>query len=239
MDIIKHVAPLCYLCFYLFTSPLVTSVNVDHHLLSVQWPNSYCSVPFTSKTAGRKIPKCRRRIPQEFTIHGLWPQGSNSQRLRDCVNNSLPAGLSRTKKVLDKFMELQNVLHKIWPSLDNDDLAFWINQWESHGSCSGLEEQWVTATKRLYELADVAKLTGKFKVNTLYTVDEVQSIISSVTKWVTTVKCSIDRNGHIVFHEIHFCADASARILKNCSEIPGWNASRGCTTNRAIFPPLP
>lgn len=102
MDIIKHVAPLCYLCFYLFTSPLVTSENVDHHLLSVQWPNSYCSVPFTSKTAGRKIPKCRRRIPQEFTIHGLWPQGSNSQRLRDCVNNSLPAGLSRTKKVLDK-----------------------------------------------------------------------------------------------------------------------------------------
>ncbi|RHN66275.1 putative ribonuclease T(2) [Medicago truncatula] len=103
--------------------PIVTPFE---YLKIVQtWPTSFC-----------KFKKCIIPPPTTwFTIHGVWPSNISDPQPRLC-----------TKEKIDwsTFSSLVSMtdLRKYWPRLDtavrNDDLFFWSEQWDNHGTCSSM-----------------------------------------------------------------------------------------------------
>ncbi|KAH7856302.1 hypothetical protein Vadar_006099 [Vaccinium darrowii] len=98
--------------------------SFDVYFLSLTWPNSYCNV----KTA-----PCQPPVPQNFTIHGLWPGFlSTGGTVKDC-----PVPALEKKQVAALWKDLE----QFWPNLRATDshFKFWGDEWRKHGSCSGLD----------------------------------------------------------------------------------------------------
>ncbi|KAK8539012.1 hypothetical protein V6N13_110220 [Hibiscus sabdariffa] len=109
--------------------------SVEFYKLSLQWGRSTCS---DGKT------RCPTPLPpsidQKFTIHGLWPQDANDNPVdpydsrHPCVPQP-PTPLTPTL-----FNPLRPDLDNEWPNLKNpvpnENMQFWTEEWNKHGTCS-------------------------------------------------------------------------------------------------------
>lgn len=74
-------------------------------------------------------------IPKNaFSIHGLWPGLKSGEYLSDCqgklTKDDIEAVASSTEK---EFYE--NYMKKYWVSFKDNDIEFWLHEYNKHGLC--------------------------------------------------------------------------------------------------------
>jgi len=93
----------------------------DFYVLSLSWSPSFCDAA-TERSAERaaREPQCGER-PYSFVVHGLWPQ----------YDRGFPEYCTRPSPRLER-----NVMISMLDLMPAPGLVY--NEWDKHGTCSGL-----------------------------------------------------------------------------------------------------
>ncbi|UZE48277.1 ribonuclease T2 [Rhodopseudomonas sp. P2A-2r] len=92
----------------------------DFYVLSLSWSPSFCEAAQERGNAGRAQMQCGGR-PYSFVVHGLWPQ----------YERGFPDYCQRPSPRLDR-----NIMTSMLDLMPAPGLVF--NEWDKHGTCSGL-----------------------------------------------------------------------------------------------------
>src|SRR5260370_5922267 len=92
----------------------------DFYVLSLAWSLSFCEAASERGSGGRSQVQCGER-PFSFVVHGLWPQ----------YENGFPNYCQRPAPRLDR-----NIVSSMLDLMPAPGLIF--NEWDKHGTCSGL-----------------------------------------------------------------------------------------------------
>src|SRR5476649_631042 len=92
----------------------------DFYVLSLSWSPSFCEAASERGNSGRSSAQCGGR-PFSFVVHGLWPQ----------YEQGFPDYCQRPSPRLDR-----NIMSSMLDLMPAPGLIF--NEWDKHGTCSGL-----------------------------------------------------------------------------------------------------
>src|SRR5260370_10518200 len=92
----------------------------DFYVLSLSWSPSFCEAASERGGGGRSQIQCGGR-PYSFVVHGLWPQ----------YEHGFPDYCQRPSPRLDR-----NIVSSMLDLMPAPGLIF--NEWDKHGTCSGL-----------------------------------------------------------------------------------------------------
>src|ERR1700693_4641352 len=92
----------------------------DFYVLSLSWSPSFCEEAAERGNSGRSQAQCGGR-PVSFVVHGLWPQ----------YERGFPEYCKRPSPRLER-----NVMTSMLDLMPAPGLIF--NEWDKHGTCSGL-----------------------------------------------------------------------------------------------------
>jgi ribonuclease T2 len=92
----------------------------DFYVLSLSWSPSFCEAASERGNEGRAQAQCGGR-PFSFVVHGLWPQ----------YEHGFPDYCQRPSPRLDR-----NIMSSMLDLMPAPGLIF--NEWDKHGTCSGL-----------------------------------------------------------------------------------------------------
>ena len=95
----------------------------DFYVLSLSWSPSFCAAAAERGSGGGNSRQCGAR-PYSFVVHGLWPQ----------YDKGFPENCQRPAPRLDR--RLVSAMLDLMPA---PHLIF--NEWDKHGTCSGLGAQ--------------------------------------------------------------------------------------------------
>jgi ribonuclease T2 len=96
------------------------SGEFDFYVLSLSWSPSFCEEASERGGGGRSQVQCGGR-PFSFVVHGLWPQ----------YEHGFPEYCQRPSPRLDR-----NIVSSMLDLMPAPGLIF--NEWDKHGTCSGL-----------------------------------------------------------------------------------------------------
>jgi ribonuclease T2 len=102
----------------------------DFYLLSLSWSPSFCALEGDRSAARRGQSECRNR-PYGFVVHGLWPQ----------YNRGFPEACQVPPPRLDRA-----IVAAMLDLMPAPRLVY--NEWDRHGTCSGLSARDYFATIR-------------------------------------------------------------------------------------------
>src|SRR6266542_3013147 len=91
----------------------------DFYVLALSWSPSFCEAAAERGNSGRSQVQCER--PYSFVVHGLWPQ----------YERGFPEYCQRPSPRLDR-----NIMTSMLDLMPAPGLIF--NEWDKHGTCSGL-----------------------------------------------------------------------------------------------------
>src|SRR3954447_487461 len=91
----------------------------DFYVLALSWSPSFCEAASERGNSGRSQVQCER--PFSFVVHGLWPQ----------YERGFPEYCQRPSPRLDR-----NIMTSMLDLMPAPGLIF--NEWDKHGTCSGL-----------------------------------------------------------------------------------------------------
>ena len=92
----------------------------DFYVLALSWSPSFCEAAAERGNSGRSQAQCGGR-PYSFVVHGLWPQ----------YERGFPEYCQRPSPRLDR-----NIMTSMLDLMPAPGLIF--NEWDKHGTCSGL-----------------------------------------------------------------------------------------------------
>src|SRR6266702_1088569 len=95
----------------------------DFYVLSLSWSPSFCEEAAERGNSGRSQAQCGGR-PFPFVVHGLWPQ----------YERGFPEYCQRPSPRLER-----NIMTTMLDLMPAPGLIF--NEWDKHGTCSGLAER--------------------------------------------------------------------------------------------------
>lgn len=95
----------------------------DFYVLSLSWSPSFCAAAKEYGYARRARAQCGGR-PFSFVVHGLWPQ----------YEHGYPESCERPAPRLDR-----NIMTSMLDLMPAPRLIY--NEWDKHGTCSGLDER--------------------------------------------------------------------------------------------------
>jgi ribonuclease T2 len=100
-------------------TPLAMGKGFDFYVLALSWSPTYCQDDQARK---RDVIQCSGPRPFAFVVHGLWPQFESGYP-RSCPTSHSRPSQTQARAMLDIMPSERLVQH----------------EWESHGTCSGLE----------------------------------------------------------------------------------------------------
>ncbi|XP_049373461.1 ribonuclease S-2-like [Solanum verrucosum] len=183
----------------------------DFELLELvsTWPATFCYAY-----------GCKRPIPNNFTIHGLWPD-NKSTVLNFCnlvhEDEYIPI---TDHKILTK-------LDKRWPQLRYDYLYgirkqyLWKNEFVKHGSCSINRYKQAAYFDLAMKIKDKFDLLGTLRNHGInpgstYELDDIERAIMTVSIEVPSLKCIQKPLGNVELNEIGICLDPEAKYMVPC-----------------------
>ncbi|XP_050384240.1 ribonuclease MC-like [Argentina anserina] len=189
-----------------------------------QWPPNRC--------LGKQKP-CFK-VPQVFTIHGLWPSNHTNNNLQhSCKGSTFPSGaINGNQTLLTQLMQA-------WPNVETgNDEWFWKSEWYNHGTCS---EQTYTSLEYFRRSLEIHKsfnitdilVKGGVISGAQYQIDwnstDVESMIQAKTKFLPLLRCRNEYlllkggnqiRGPLLF-EISLCYDYKGIDMINCTSAYG------------------
>jgi ribonuclease I len=94
-------------------------LKYDVYVFTVQWFYSNCV----------NNPSCmaKLKIPNIFTLHGLWPSFLSDKRLADCNTGPKISAVPHDK--------MREFMLNYWPTYHEDPQEFWDHEYNKHGYC--------------------------------------------------------------------------------------------------------
>ncbi|KAF7132158.1 hypothetical protein RHSIM_Rhsim09G0141400 [Rhododendron simsii] len=187
----------------------------DYFKLALQWPPSICS---------HGVPE---ECPNNFTIHGLWPDNFTGPFQEFCNNRS------RYIRMRGRLLEQ---MQSNWPDIINHrDQSYWEYQWSKYGTCALLSVRQV----QYFNLA----LNGKDRYNFLgyfgsqgitpgpsshYPDSLIRKKVKSLTSKSPDLYCEEHIDEHeekrLTLHEVRYCFGPNGEI-----DCPAKRSSRSCS----------
>lgn len=187
----------------------------DFYVLALSWSPSYCEA--TQERAPDRVPQqqCGAR-PYHFVVHGLWPQYERGFP-RDC---QVPAP-RLNRGIVDSMLDI----------MPSPRLVF--NQWDRHGTCSGLNAQaYFDQVRKAY--AQTA-IPARFQNVTSYltvTPEEVEEAFVAANPGLSRAAIAVTCD-HRRLTEVRICLSKDFRY-RDCGEVD----RRSCRRDKLVMPPI-
>jgi ribonuclease T2 len=185
----------------------------DFYVLALSWSPSFCEAAGERGTPPQQ--QCAAR-PYSFVVHGLWPQ----------YEKGFPEFCQVPAPRLDR-----NIVSSMLELMPAPRLIF--NEWDKHGTCSGLSQQAYFETVR--KMRALVKIPDAYIEPTeplMVTPDEVEEAFVKVnfglTRDAIAVTCDSRRLG-----EVRICLGKDFRF-RACPEID----ARACRREKVVMPPV-
>ncbi|KAF5203584.1 Ribonuclease [Thalictrum thalictroides] len=165
----------------------------DYYILATHWTPTFC-----------RFNPCIPNASIGLLIHGLWPSNITGYQPQYC---------NRADKFdYQNVVSLEPKLSNQWPDLlRSSSQQFWADQWDKHGTCSGLS-QFDYFDKALKVFESISPMTGLYRIPTpAYRPGNWFIPINLVNDWehqygyFPKITCSFDHRGRYeLFFELHY-----------------------------------
>jgi ribonuclease T2 len=185
----------------------------DFYVLSLSWSPSFCKE--TEERGREGGEQCRGR-PYSFVVHGLWPQ----------YERGFPEYCQRPSPRLDR-----NIMNSMLDLMPAPRLIY--NEWDKHGTCSGLSGRAYFETVR--KARDAVKIPPEFlqlsEPKTIAPANIEEAFIRAnpgLTDAAIAVTCNRTR-----LSEVRICLNKDLQF-RDCEEID----RRACRRDQVTMPPM-
>jgi ribonuclease T2 len=185
----------------------------DFYVLSLSWSPSFCEA--ASERGGRSSAQCGGR-PFSFVVHGLWPQ----------YEHGFPDYCQRPSPRLDR-----NIMTSMLDLMPAPGLIF--NEWDKHGTCSGLGARAYFETIR--KARSAVKIPPEFlelSVPKTVAPAEIEDAFIKVNPGLSNsaIAVTCDRTR---LSEVRICLSKDLQF-RACEEID----RRACRRDEVVMPPM-
>jgi ribonuclease T2 len=187
----------------------------DFYVLSLSWSPSFCEAAQERGSGGRSQMQCGGR-PYAFVVHGLWPQ----------YERGFPDYCQRPSPRLDR-----NIMSSMLDLMPAPGLIF--NEWDKHGTCSGLGARGYFETVR--KARSAVKIPAEFlELQDARTIapDAIEDAFIKVNPGLshTAIAVTCDRNR---LSEVRVCLSKDLQF-RACEETD----RRACRRDTVVMPPM-
>jgi ribonuclease T2 len=187
----------------------------DFYVLSLSWSPSFCEEASERGNSGRSQAQCGGR-PFSFVVHGLWPQ----------YERGFPEYCQRPSPRLDR-----NIMTSMLDLMPAPGLIF--NEWDKHGTCSGLAARTYFETVRKARAA--VKIPEEFlQISEPKTIapDDLEAAFIKVNPGLSSSAISVTCGGKRL-SEVRICLSRDLQF-RSCEEID----RRACRRDEVVMPPI-
>jgi ribonuclease T2 len=185
----------------------------DFYVLALSWSPSFCK---EAEERGRDSREQCGARPYSFVVHGLWPQYERGFP-RDC--QVPPPRLNRN--IASSMLDLMPAPRLVY------------NQWDRHGTCSGLAPQAYFDLVRKARAAVTIPQAYAAPTSTLtVTPDEVEEAFVKANLGLTRAGVAVICSGTRL-SEVRICMTKDLRF-RDCAEVD----RRACRRDRLTMPPV-
>src|SRR3982074_1658072 len=192
-----------------------TPGEFDFYVLSLSWSPSFCEEASERGTSGRSQVQCGER-PFSFVVHGLWPQ----------YERGFPDYCQRPAPRLDR-----NIVTSMLDLMPAPGLIY--NEWDKHGTCSGLSARAYFETIRKARSAvkipaDFLELSAPRTIAPAEIEDAFIKANPGLSNSAVAVICDQKR-----LSEVRICMSKDLQF-RSCEEID----RRACRRDSVVMPPV-
>jgi ribonuclease T2 len=192
-----------------------TPGDFDYYVLSLSWSPSFCEDAEERGNSRRSSAQCGGR-PFSFVVHGLWPQ----------YEHGFPQYCQRPSPRLAR-----NIMTSMLDLMPAPGLIY--NEWDKHGTCSGLDERDYFETVRKASAAvqipeQYRELSEPKTVAPAEIEDAFVKANPGLTSSAIAVTCNRTR-----LSEVRICLSKDLQF-RSCEEID----RRGCRRDQVSMPPM-
>jgi ribonuclease T2 len=192
-----------------------TPGQFDFYVLSLSWSPSFCAETAERHGGQASGMQCGAR-PYSFVVHGLWPQYEKG--FPEYCQQPSPR---LYRGIVSSMLDLMPAPHLIY------------NEWDKHGTCSGLSAKAYFDTIRKARAAitippDYASLQQPLTVAPSAVEDAFIKANSGLTANAIAVDCSRNR-----LSEIRICLSKDLKF-HDCPEV----TKRACRRDQVVMPPV-
>jgi len=187
----------------------------DFYVLSLSWSPSFCEEASERGSEGRSQAQCGGR-PFSFVVHGLWPQ----------YEQGFPEYCQRPSPRLDR-----NIMSSMLDLMPAPGLIF--NEWDKHGTCSGLGQRAYFETIR--KARSAVKIPAEFlELSAPKTVapDDIEDAFVKANPGLGHAAISVTCNRSRL-SEVRICLNKDLQF-RDCEEID----RRACRRDQVVMPPM-
>src|ERR1700690_1735321 len=187
----------------------------DFYVLSLSWSPSFCEAAQERGSGGRSQAQCGGR-PFSFVVHGLWPQ----------YEHGFPDYCERPSPRLDR-----NIMSSMLDLMPAPGLIF--NEWDKHGTCSGLSPRAYFETIR--KARSAVKIPPEFiELADPRTVapSEIEDAFIKVNPGLSSAAIAVTCN-RTRLSEVRICMSKDLQF-RACDEID----RRACRRDQVLMPPV-
>ena len=190
--------------------------SYDYLKLAIQWPPGACS-------GGR----CISPVPEQWTVHGLWPQRASGGWPEDCYRPGV-CPLQGLQVLDDRIVpSLKSEMETHWPSLFLDrktNEKFWEHEYCNHGTCCDevilIPEPDIYFSQTLQLHADITDILETADITPRvsdgpYRFEEVEGALKVTT---ADFQCRKSKGGRQLLSALRVCLDKTSFALINCPD---------------------
>ena len=183
----------------------------DFYVLALSWSPSYC------ESARRADPsQCAQGRPFSFVVHGLWPQYERGFP-RDC---QVPAP-RLNRDIMTSMLDLMPAERLVY------------QQWDNHGTCSGLAAQaYFDLVRKARAAVKIPEAYSAPKSTMSVSPDEVEEAFINANPGLARAGVAVTC-GSTRLSEIRICMSKDLRF-RDCAEID----RRACRRDKLLMPPI-
>jgi ribonuclease T2 len=187
----------------------------DFYVLSLSWSPSFCEEASERGDGGRSQAQCGGR-PYSFVVHGLWPQ----------YEQGFPEYCQRPAPRLAR-----NIMSSMLDLMPAPGLIF--NEWDKHGTCSGLAAKAYFETIRKARAAvripdEFLQLSEPKTIAPAEVEDAFIKVNPGLSNSAISVTCGSKR-----LSEVRICLSKDMQF-RSCEEID----RRACRREQVVMPPI-
>ena len=187
----------------------------DFYVLALSWSPSFCEAAEERGNADRSKAQCGER-PFSFVVHGLWPQ----------YDRGYPEYCKRPSPRLER-----NVMVSMLDLMPAPGLIY--NEWDKHGTCSGL------GTRAYFETIRKARAAVKIPDELLQlskpkliSPDELEADFIKANPGLSATAISVTCDSRRL-SEVRICMSKDLQF-RPCEE----NERRACRREQVLMPPV-
>ena len=186
----------------------------DFYVLSLSWSPSFCEAASERGNSGRSQIQCER--PFSFVVHGLWPQ----------YERGFPEYCQRPSPRLAR-----NIMTSMLDLMPAPGLIF--NEWDKHGTCSGLGER--AYFKTIRKARATVKIPEEFlqlPEQKSISPDAIEAAFIKVNPGLSSSAISVTCTSRRL-SEVRVCMSKDLQF-RACEEID----RRACRRDEVVMPPV-